>query len=116
MRGIFYLIYVATSWLITVVVFPAVTIAQINQPTTIPHATLTKEQLQVLSETAALDQTVIQLYLQGQYTKLTPLAEKSFRLKEKVLGSDNPYLLQSLYQLATIYLTVHNDYQKGEHF
>jgi len=55
------------------------------------------------NDTDALNAKVIQLYHEGKYAEAIPLAERSLRIREKALNSDDPEVGQSLSWLATLY-------------
>jgi CHAT domain-containing protein/Tfp pilus assembly protein PilF len=56
-----------------------------------------------LSEADALDQKVIELFRAGKFAEAIPLAQRSLAIREKVLGSDHPFVARSLDDLAVLY-------------
>jgi tetratricopeptide (TPR) repeat protein len=63
-----------------------------------PHAALAQ-----VDEAAALNQQVLQLYIQGSYSEAIPLAQRTLAIVEKSLGPDNPDVATALDNLAQLY-------------
>ncbi|MGB5896605.1 MAG: tetratricopeptide repeat protein, partial [Geitlerinemataceae cyanobacterium] len=61
-----------------------------------------------LAEAEQLNQQVMQLYQQGQYTEAIPLAEQALAIWEKVLGAEHPDVATSLNNLAMLYQAMGN--------
>ena len=65
----------------------------------VPHAAFA----QGLDEATLLQQKLLQLFNQGQYSEAVPLAERALAIRERVLGAGHPDVALSLYFLATLY-------------
>ncbi|MBW1749324.1 MAG: CHAT domain-containing protein, partial [Deltaproteobacteria bacterium] len=66
-----------------------------------------------LKKAKALNQQVISLYGEGQYSKAIPIAKEVLAIREKVLGTEHPDVAISLNNLALLYATL-GDYAKAE--
>src|SRR5215467_11538142 len=66
----------------------------------VPHAAFA----QGLTEAAALNQQVVQLYNQRRYSEAMPLAQRALAIQEKALGPNHPSVANLLNNLAFIYV------------
>ncbi|MBD2497806.1 tetratricopeptide repeat protein [Nostoc sp. FACHB-280] len=71
------------------------------------------EEQAALKEAEELDQQVIKLYQEGNYSSTIPLAERALAIREKVLGKEHPNVAISLNSLALLYYT-QGKYEQAE--